>query len=439
LEDARRTGDTEEKQALEAVEKPFLARLKSSYAKGDVDPVVRFQSLTLEDVRTEAAAKYSGKSIFSAAEKSRHGELTAKLDVYRRRIDRWSQAVPCVTQVPGPPSGPDIAPTRVLKRGDYRQPAEAVEPGFLSAITGNQEPAVIETDRYRQFPTRGWRHTLANWIASPDNPLTARVFVNRLWQHHFGFGIVRTPSDFGVNGERPSHPELLDWLAVRLMESGWDIKAMQRLILLSNTYRQASENPAFAKNEKDPDNRLLWRFNRQRLEAEQIRDSILFVSGRLNPERGGPSVFPPLTADLADFARYGRSGGLMWEPNEKDEDARRRSIYTFQRRSLPLPMMASFDAIPFSESCDRRNITTTPLQALSMLNGDLTNEESTYLARRVEKEAGTDRAAQIRHLFELVLNRPPTNDEANHFVRFNGTLQSLCRVLLNSNEFVYVD
>ena len=438
-EDANRTGDTEEKQALEAVEKPFLERLRSSYAKGEIDPATRFQSLTLEDVRTEAAAKYSGKSIFSAEEKSRHGELTAKLDVYRRRMDRWGQAVTCVMQVPGPPSGPDIAPTRVLTRGDYRQPAEAVEPGFLSAITGKQEPALIETDRYRQFPTRGWRHTLANWIASPDNPLTARVFVNRLWQHHFGFGIVRTPSDFGVNGERPSHPELLDWLAVHFMESGWDIKAMQRLILLSNTYRQASENPAFNRNEKDPDNRLLWRFNRQRLEAEAIRDSILLVSGRLNPERGGPSVFPPLPADLADFARYGRSGGLMWEPNEKQEDARRRSIYTFQRRSLPLPMIASFDAIPFSESCDRRNVTTTPLQALSMLNGELTNEESTYLASRVEKEAGADRPAQIRRLFELVLNRPPTNEEANNFAHFNGTLQSLCRVLLNSNEFVYVD
>jgi hypothetical protein len=265
------------------------------------------------------------------------------------------------------------------------------------------------------------------------------VFVNRLWQHHFGFGIVRTPSDFGLNGERPTHPELLDWLAVRFMESGWDVKAMHRLMLLSSTYQQASENPAFASNETDPDNRLLYRFNRQRLEAEAIRDSILLISGRLNPERGGPSVFPPLPADLADFARYGRSGGLMWEPNEKDEDARRRSIYTFQRRSLPLPMMASFDALPFSESCDRRSVTTTPLQALSMLNGELVNEESAFLARRVEKEAGMDRGAQIARLFELVLNRAPKADELEKFTRFGGTLDSLCRVLLNSNEFVYVD
>jgi hypothetical protein len=438
-EAAARTGDTEEKQALDDYERDLLAKLKAAYAKGDLDPGDRFQALTVEDVRAEATARYSGASIFTEEEKARHGELSAKLDIYRGRLERWKPGVLGVTQVAGPPTGPDIAPTHVLTRGDYRQPGETVEPGFLSAITGNTEPAAIETDRYRQFPTRGWRLTLAKWIASPDNPLTARVFVNRMWQHHFGYGIVRTPSDFGRNGERPSHPELLDYLAVRFVESGWDVKAMHRLMLLSSTYQQAAENPMVAGNAKDPENRLLWRFNRQRLEAEAIRDSILFVSGRLNPERGGPSVFPPLPADLADFARYGRTGGLMWEPNEKDEDARRRSVYTFQRRSLPLPMMASFDATVFSESCDRRSVTTTPLQALSMMNGELLHEEAAFLAKRVEKEAGTDREAQVRRLFEIVLNRPPGRDELQTFAGFKGSLESIGRVLLNSNEFVYVD
>ena len=439
FEDATRTGDAEQKQALEAVEKPMLETLRAAYAKPDADAAGRFASLTADDVRTEATAKYSGKSIFTEEEKARHGELAAKLDVYRNRLARWSSAVTGVTQVPGPPTGPDIAPVRVLNRGDYRQPGEIVEAGFPSAITGNSEPAVIESDRYLQFPTRGWRHTLATWITSPENPLTARVFVNRLWQHHFGYGIVRTPSDFGVNGDRPSHPELLDWLAVRFVESGWDVKAMQRFMLLSNTYRQASENPAFVKSEKDPENRLFWHFNRQRLEAEALRDSILLVSGRLNSERGGPGIFPALPADIADFARYGRTGGLMWEPGEKEEDARRRSIYIFQRRSLPLPMMSSFDATPFSESCDRRSVTTTPLQALSMLNGDLTNEESVFLAKRIEKEAGAERRAQIRRLFEIALGRLPNDGEMTAFSRFPGGLESLCRVMLNSNEFVYVD
>jgi hypothetical protein len=322
-------------------------------------------------------------------------------------------------------------------RGNYNQPGDAVQPGFLSAITGASEPAVLETDRYRQFPTRGHRMTLARWIASTDNPLTARVMVNRIWQYHFGAGIVRTPSDFGKNGERPSHPELLDWLAVTFMESGWDVKAMHKLMLLSNTYQQSAEN--VSANQKDPENRLFSRFQRRRLEAEAIRDSILFVAGRLNPEMGGPSVFPALPNDLADFARYGRTGGLMWETNAKEEDARRRSIYIFQRRSLPLPVMAAFDATVFSESCERRSSTTTPLQALSLLNGDLMHEESAQLAAAIAAGVGDDRPRQIERAFERILGRAPSPDERKQFERYGGTLESICRVLLSSNEFLYVE
>jgi hypothetical protein len=325
----------------------------------------------------------------------------------------------------------------VLIRGNYNQPGEIVEAGFPSAFSGKTEKAVMESDRYRQFPTRGHRITLAKWIASPDNPLTARVMVNRIWQRHFGNGIVRTPSDFGVNGERPTHPELLDWLAVRFVESGWDVKAMHKLMLLSSTYAQAAENPGL--NEKDPENKLFSRFNRLRLEAEAIRDSVLFVSGRLNPAMGGPSVFPPLPSDLADFARYGRTGGLMWEPNEHEEDARRRSVYIFQRRSLPLPLMASFDALPFSESCDRRSTTTTPLQALALMNGNLLQEESEHIAKRIEGAAGSDRSAQIDYAFNLVLGRDPGTDERSRFVNSPLNLAGISRVLLSSNEFLYVE
>jgi mono/diheme cytochrome c family protein len=437
LEAADRTQDPEEKEALDTFEQPLLERLKAAYASGRADPAERFQSLSVKDVQSEAAAQYSGKSIFTAEEKNRHAELSGKLEILRRRADRWKTSVLAVTNVAGPPSGPEIAPTRILIRGNYNQPGEAVEPGYPSAITGNSQAAVLETDRYRQFPTRGLRLTVAKWIASPDNPLTARVLVNRLWQHHFGAGIVRTPSDFGRNGERPSHPELLDWMAVTFVESGWDIKALHKLMMLSNTYQQGPENAQA--NDADPENRLLSRFSRRRLEAEAIRDSVLFVSGRLNPEMGGPSVFPPLPPDLADFARYGRTGGLMWEPNEKEEDARRRSVYVFQRRSLPLPMMAAFDAIVFSESCDRRSSTTTPLQALAMMNGDLVNEESGQLARRIERDAGDSRTAQIDRAFELVLGREATSDEREKFSASGQPLESLCRVLLNSNEFIYVE
>jgi len=437
LEDSIRTGDAEEQALLDAYEKPMLEKLKAAYAKGDIDPEGRFEALADKDVESEARAKYSGKSIFTAEEKNRYAELSGQLDIFRRRLNRWKSNVLAVTNVAGPPSGPDIAPTRVLVRGNYNQPGEIVEAGFPSAITGTAKPATLETDRYRQFPTRGHRITLAKWIASPENPLTARVMVNRIWQHHFGAGIVRTPSDFGKNGERPTNPQLLDWLAVTFMESGWDVKAMHKMMLLSNTYQQASENPGL--KDKDPENKLFSRFNRTRLEAEAIRDGILFASGRLNPEIGGPSVFPPLPADLADFARYGRTGGLMWEPNEKEEDARRRSVYIFQRRSLPLPMMAAFDALPFSESCDRRSSTTTPLQALSLMNGSLVQEESAYLAKRVEREAGSDRKNQIDRVFMIVLSRDPSPEERAQFEKAGLPLDAISRVLLNSNEFLYVE
>ncbi|MBL8173650.1 MAG: PSD1 domain-containing protein [Bryobacterales bacterium] len=420
LEDANRTQDPEEKEPLEKLELELMKRLQNR--------AERFDTLRVDDVRAELGRTAS--KIFAAEQRDKHRELSEKLEVYRRRIGRWSTNALTVRNVPGPPNGPMIAPTRLLVRGDYRQPGEAVEAGFLTAIAGKAEPAVIEQDRYRQFPTRGWRTTLAKWIASPENPLTARVMVNRIWQFHFGRGIVGTPSDFGANGERPTHPELVDWLAHRFIDEKWSIKSMHRLMMTSAAYRQSSENAKYQSNTADAENKLLWRFPRRRLEAEEIRDSILYLSGRLNTERGGPSIFPPLPEDLADFARYGRGGGLMWEPNERPEDALRRSIYIFHRRSLPLPSMAAFDAPVFSESCDRRSSTTTPLQALSMMNGYLVQDEAAHLAKR----AGT-----LEQAVNLVLQRRPTEEERKHFAGYSGSLESICRVLLNSNEFLYLD
>jgi hypothetical protein len=436
---AQRTADPPEKKALDTYEQMLLKKLVAGYGAGTIDSAIRFEALTVDDVRTEVQQKYAANSIFTLEEKNRHTELSGILDILERRKVRWGTKALVATNIAGPPTGPFLAPTQVLIRGNYLQPGEAVEPGFPRAITGEATPAVLETDRYRQFPTRGRRLTLAKWIANPENPLTARVMVNRIWQHHFGQGIVRTTSDFGKNGDRPVHPELLDWLAVRFVESGWDIKAMHKLMLLSNTYRQSADNGSDPETLKDPDNRLFSRFERRRLEAEAIRDSILFVSGRLNSEMGGPSVFPPLPADLADFARYGRTGGVMWEPNERDEDVRRRSVYIFQRRSLPLPLMASFDATPFSESCERRSSTTTPLQALGMMNGTLVQEEADHLAARIRKDVGEERSLQIQNAFEIVLGRAPATGELRKFSKFEGSLASICLVLLNSNEFLYLE
>lgn len=424
-EDADRTLDPDERAALDTFEKTMMARASQLGPE-------RFDVLGVAELRGELGRTTS--KIFNAEEREKHKELSEALDTLRRRLGRWQPNALTIKNVPGPPNGPFIAPTRVLIRGDYRQPGEPVEAGFLTALAGKESAAVIEQDRYRQFPTRGWRLTLAKWIASPENPLTARVMVNRIWQHHFGRGIVATPSDFGVNGERPTHPELLDWMAHQFVDSGWSIKAMHRLIMTSATYQQAAENPV--KADADPDNKLLWRFPRRRLSAEEIRDGILYLSGRLNPERGGPSVFPPLPADLADFARYGRGGALMWETNEKETDARRRSVYTFQRRSMPLPMMAAFDAPVFAESCDRRSSTTTALQALSMMNGALVHEESVHLAKALR---ANDRDGQVREAFARILHRAPSAEESAKFAAFPGGVDAICRVLLNSNEFLYVE
>lgn len=438
LADATRTQDPEERAALDAYEKELMPKLTEAYAKPGFDAAARFDMLNAEELQKELGSSKS--KIFSQEEREKHRELEEQVQVLKNRLGRWKPVTLTVKNVPGPPAGPDIAPIRVLARGDYRLPGDAVEPGFLTCLTnGKSEAAVIEQDRYRQFPTRGWRITLAKWITNPDNPLTARVMANRIWQHHFGRGIVATPSDFGVNGERPTHPELLDWLSHKFIEEKWSIKAMHRLMLTSAAYRQAAENPAVKDSTADPENKLLWHFPRRRLEAEEIRDSILYLSGRLNPERGGPSIFPALPEDLQNFARYGREGGIMWEPNEKEEDGRRRSIYAFQRRSMPLPMMAAFDSPVFSESCERRSMTTTPLQALSMMNGNLLQEESVFLAKRIEKEAGQDRSKEIARAFEIVLNRTPSAEETKQFTAFTGSLDALCRVLLNSNEFLYVE
>ena len=233
--------------------------------------------------------------LFSAEERQRHAHFRRRVRVLKDRILRVEPSAMSLRTMDPPPYGPSVPTTYVLNRGQWDQPAEPVEPGFLSAVTGHFQPAeLIQVDRYQRHPGHGRRMTLANWIASPENPLTARVMMNRLWQYRLGRGIVETSSDFGKNGALPGHSELLDWLAVRFVDEKWSVKAMQRLMVTSSTYRQSSRRHDEQAEETDPENRLLWRFPRQRLEGEVIRDSVLAVSGRLNPARGGPPVSPPL-------------------------------------------------------------------------------------------------------------------------------------------------
>ena len=222
----------------------------------------------------------------------------------------------------GPPYEAGVPVTRVMLRGEYNNPGEAVEAGFLSCITSNQEPAKIRLDPFKRWPTRSRRLALAEWIASPDNPLTARVMMNRLWYRHFGRGLVPTPSDLGKLSGGPSHSELLDWLALRFVEEGWSLKAMHRLMVTSSVYRQSSMRTDAKASDVDPDNVLLWKCNRRSLEAEAVRDAVLAVSGRLNPERFGIPIFPPLPDGIEERVKYDNN---KWA-TDVGPDSRKRSL-----------------------------------------------------------------------------------------------------------------
>jgi hypothetical protein len=433
--------------------KPMLERLSALKKREKPEKSEKSQEnkpLTVKDleraINTEnnnALSLEKKDDTFTAEEKQKFASFSERILRLKNGIQRLEPVAMSLRNADDPPYGPSVPATYVLIRGDYDHPGQPVQPGFLSAITGNSDPVPLPLDRYKRHPTRGRRLTLANWIASGDNPLTARVIVNRLWQHHFGRGIVETVSDFGKNGTPPTHPELLDWLATQFVQEKWSVKAMHRVILNSSAYRQASTSLDEKPPKGDPDNRLLSRFPRVRLEGEVIRDSVLAVSGRLNLERGGLPVYPPLPEGLDEAQRVQMIN--TWETSN-GPDARKRSIYVFQRRSLNLPMLETLDAAVPNASCDRRRHSVTALQPLSMYDSDFVNTEAKYFAERVRKETGSAIGEQIERAFLIALGRPPNAGEMEKVRTFaaivppkGDPLLGVCRVLLNSNEFVYVD
>ena len=278
----------------------------------------------------------------------------------------------------------------------------------------------------------GRRTALAEWLASPQNPIAPRVIVNRIWHYHFGRGIAGTPSDFGMMGERPANKELLDYLASNFIANGWSMKQLHKLILMSNTYRQSSDFRAEAAA-IDSQDKYLWRYPRHRLEGEVIRDSMLAVSGELNPKMGGPGVFPPLPEGVNP------RGG--WKKNESPSEANRRSVYIFVRRNTRYPMLESFDMPDTHESCARRNVTVTPTQSLALLNSNLTVDWARSFAARVLNDSGLPPEAQVDRAYKFAYGRTPNNEERRDAVEFlkHQQLTDLCHVLLNSNEFLYVN
>jgi hypothetical protein len=355
-------------------------------------------------------------------------------------------------------NGKDAPTTHVLAVGVYDAYKEEVQPGFLSII----DPTDAKIAPPDGVNSSGRRSALANWLADPQNPLSTRVMANRIWHYHFGRGIVGSPSDFGVMGERPANKDLLDYLTATFVENGWSIKKMHRLIMLSNTYQQSTKfNPEAAKI--DPEDKLVWRYNRHRLEGEAIRDAMLEVSGRLNLKMGGRGVFPPLPAGVDP------RGG--WKRNEDPAETQRRSVYTFVRRNTRYPMFEVFDMPDTHESCPRRNTTVTAPQALELLNNELVLDWSKSLAGKVLNDGGLTPEAQVDRAYRLTFSRTPTEAERKTALEFltrqsailaermatddktplpdnlpqgvekvrAAALVDLCHALLNSNEFVYLN
>lgn len=313
---------------------------------------------------------------------------------------------------------------QVLKRGDPESPGpEAIPPGTLSLL--NQlTPHFGNAD----MPEGERRKALAAWITDPRNPLTRRVIVNRLWHWHFGQGIVNTPSDFGLGGGKPSHPELLDWLAEELLRSGWSLKHLHKLIVMSDTYRQRSDVTAGNAAHIDSANRLLWRQNPRRLEAEALRDAVLSVTGKLNPQQGGPG--------FTDFTYTEGYAPVYQHLTADSPELWRRSIYRFVVRSTPQRFLTTLDCPDPANLTPARLTTTTALQSLALFNNDFILRQSRHLAERVQRETNSPDAA-ITRAFQLCFQRPPTRQELTDARSLD--LFSLCRALLNSSEFVYVD
>jgi hypothetical protein len=339
--------------------------------------------------------------------------------------------------------GPKAPETFVLARGNPASRGQRVELAFPSIL---DPPRPLIAEAPAGAASSGRRLVLANWLAAPDNRLTARVMVNRIWQHHFGRGIVRSPNNFGLGGIPPTHPELLDWLAAEFIRNGWRLKAMHRLVMLSNTYQMSAQADEDALA-RDAENDWFSRFDIRRLSAEEIRDSIQAVSGRLNGKMFGPGVYPEISPEvLAGQSRPG-SG---WGQSPPDEQAR-RSIYIHVKRSLLTPLLTTFDLADPDSSCEARFVTTQPAQALAMLNGQFLNDQAAAWAERLRREAGDQPASQVRLALRLALCREPDGASVRHGLQLLSALQEkhgvsgdkaldyYCLLVFNLNEFLYVD
>jgi Protein of unknown function (DUF1553)/Protein of unknown function (DUF1549)/Planctomycete cytochrome C len=437
--------EEEARQHKELVEQHQRETKEVDEALGELDEriVKDLAGVEKDEWKTEAARVGIAKSrlgtLLTQQEFDRYLQLTLRRDELRQFRPLGLEQALCVKE-----HGRDCPPTHVLMRGNAHVTGDEVQPGFPSVLSP-PEPVIVPPREPVQ--STGRRLALARWLASPANPLSARVMVNRIWQYHFGRGIVRSASDFGFQGAAPTHRELLDWLASEFTAGGWRIKRLHKLIMMSSTYQMSSKanDKALA---ADPLNDLFWRFDMRRLSAEEIRDSILAVNDSLNRNKMfGPSVYVEIPKEvLAGQSRPGADWG-----ESSAEDRARRSIYIHVKRSLVVPMMANFDGADTDASCPVRFVTTQPTQALGMLNSQFVNEQATVFAKYLRDKAGDDVKAQIALALRRTLQREPTPEEIDrgqrlvetlerdHGLSADAALKQFCVVAYNLNEFMYLD
>jgi hypothetical protein len=413
-------------------------RLQAYFAATHGRDVPRY--MPEEQAAWKAKAEPVEREMKQLREAKKHAKEAEQAE-FDKRLEDLEDKMP--SPLPALFSVSDVPATRsaihLLARGDYRNKGDAV---------GMRPPGVLLPEDAPELPpeTGNPRTILAKWVIDPQNPLTARVMVNRIWEYHFGRGIVATPNDFGRMGERPTHPDLLDYLANEFVSSGYSVKHIHRLILLSNTYRQSSAVPEKAAAlEKDPDNKLLWRFNRHRLEAEELRDAMLAVAGNLNPGAGGPSVMVPIEKELVNALYKPTQWQVTPDPAQHD----RRSVYLIAKRNLRLPFLEVFDAPDTLVSCPRRESSTHAPQVLELLNGAFSNREAKVLAARLAAESGRSYRKQIDLAYRLAAGRAPTQRElqlALDFLRKEATRagdekarEEFALAMFNLNAFLYVN
>jgi hypothetical protein len=453
----------------------------------DLDATAKSKALRKANQVFGAGDEYSGRGLqLSPADEAKRKALRAKIEAIEERLPeplpvadgvrdgdyrlqpdglgdstipgtgRPTYDVKCC-YIPQPGQKYEVPAVYFAAAGDdikYNSSTFPVQPGFLSVLVNGTPPPATHPPNRPDYATSGRRRALAEAIASQDNPLTARVMVNRIWGWHFGRGIVATPGNFGKMGIPPSHPELLDWLATEFVRQGWSIKQMQRLIMTSETYKMASAYYQPTDLENDPTDVYLWRFPVQRLEGEIIRDAMLDASGDLNLKAGGPPFFPAIPVSV----RANQPRGT-WELTQEGPDTWRRSVYAYVKRGLKYPMFEVFDLPDLNTTCERRAVSTVPTQALTMLNNEFMLIQADHFAQRVLKEAGGNPEEQVKSIYRIALSRAPTRSELYSNVAFLkkqrdiemtgssalsedkaalAALTDLAHVTLNLNEFAYI-